>query len=252
MAPPEQGYPRSRLLASILVTACIFAVDTLTSLQSAVAVLYLLVLVIADDGTCRRPIISFFGLCALLTVLSFELNHGTRSEPGAILRLLFSLGALVATTGLILRNRKVQNEARDNDLRYRTIFDTLAVAIWEHDFRALQQEVARLRASGIQDLRGWLRDHPDEVAAMRRMVPIANANRSAFAMLQVPDGQPFFSRLCDILPDDDESFLEGCWCLTGGTSLRDRNPFARLERRDGRCFHSVDLSAGRRAGVYQR
>lgn len=218
-ARPAQGYSRSRLLASILVAICIFAVDTFTSLQSAVAVLYLLVLIIADDGACRRPIISFFGLSTILAVLSFELNHGARSEPGAILRLIFSLGTMAVTAGLILRNRKVQNAARDNDLRYRTIFDTLAVAIWEHDFRVLQQEVARLRASGVEDLRGWLHDHPEAVAAMRRLVPIANANKSAFTLLQVPDGEPFFSCLSDILPDDDESFLEGLLALDAGGRL---------------------------------
>lgn len=219
MASVQRGYSRSRLLASILVAICIFAIDTFTSLQSAVAVLYLVVLVIADDGVCRRPIMSFFGLSALLAIASFALNHGGGSEPGALLRLLFSLGTIAVTTGLILRNRKVQNAARENDLRYRTIFDTLAVAIWEHDFRAVQQDIARLRASGVEDLRGWFHDHPEAVAAMRALVPIANANRSAFGLLQVPPGEPFFPRLSDILPQDDDSFLEGLLVLDAGGQL---------------------------------
>jgi two-component system, LuxR family, sensor kinase FixL len=213
------GASRLRWLASCLVAVLIFAIDTFTPWQSAVAVLYILVLIIADDGASRRPLLGFGAICAVLALASFMLTHALGNETGSVLRLLFSLAILGLSLVLILRNRRMQVAIREQDLRYRTIFDTLAVAIWEHDFRALQQELARMRAAGIIDLRAHFGAHPDIVPRLRALVPIANANSSAFRLLDVPEGAPFFTHLAQILPEDDESFVEGMIVLANGGRL---------------------------------
>jgi signal transduction histidine kinase len=51
------------------------------------------------------------------------------------------------------------------------------------------------------------------------LVPIANANRSAFSLLQVPEGEPFFTHLAQILPEEDESFIEGMIVLDAGGGM---------------------------------
>jgi signal transduction histidine kinase len=212
-------FPRIRWLASCLIAALIFAVDTFTPWQSAVAVLYILVPIVADDGIGYKRIISFGVACAILTISSFLLTHAAHSEAESALRLLFSLAILGVTITLVLRNRGMQTAFQDQDLRYRTIFDTLAVAIWEHDFRALHHELAGLRLAGVVDLRDHFYRHPEVVAHLRGLVPIANANRSAFSLLQVPEGEPFFTHLAQILPEEDESFIEGMIVLDAGGGM---------------------------------
>ncbi|WP_343615366.1 ATP-binding protein [Novosphingobium sp.] len=202
-----------------MIAALIFAVDTFTPWQSAVAVLYILVPVVADDGVGYRRILSFGMAGAILSISSFLLTHAMNGEAGSELRLLFSLAILGVTISLLLRNRGMQQAFQDQDVRYRTIFDTLAVAIWEHDFRVLQQELARLRLAGVLDLREHFHRHPEVVTRLRGLVPIANANCSAFKLLQVPEGEPFFTRLSQILPEGDESFIEGMIVLDGGGGI---------------------------------
>lgn len=123
-------FSRLRWLASWLIAALIFAVDTFTPWQSAVAVLYILVPVVADDGVGYRRILSFGMAGAILSISSFLLTHAMNGEAGSELRLLFSLAILGVTISLLLRNRGMQQAFQDQDVRYRTIFDTLAVAIW--------------------------------------------------------------------------------------------------------------------------
>jgi signal transduction histidine kinase len=209
----------ARLAAALAVATAIFLIDTFTTLESAVAVLYVVVLLIADDGIDRRPVLASCAVSAALAVLSFWLIHAVDEEAGALLRLAISLSAVGMATALIIRNQKLRASTREVDLRYRTIFDTLAVAIWEHDFTELAREIAVLKASGVDDIRSFLHANPDFVIRMRRTVMLGNANETARTLLRVPAGQPFFTRLTDILPDDDDSFLEGIVKLSENARL---------------------------------
>jgi two-component system sensor kinase FixL len=210
---------RVRLMIAGVAAACIFIVDTFTTLQSAVAVLYVLVLVIADDGVTRTPVVRHAGVCALLAVLGFAINHGPAETGGPLLRLVISLAAIAVTSALIVRNRRVQLAARANDLRYRNIFDTIAVSIWEHDFTEVKRGIDAVRASGVVDLRSYLEEHPEFVIAMRRAVRIADVNDAALRLLKVPTKAQFFSHLADFLPEEDGSFVDGILAIDEGRAV---------------------------------
>lgn len=324
-APFERQGPR--LAAAFILASAIFIIDTYTQLSSAVAVLYVLVLLIVGDVVSRRG----FGLvvvgCVLLTTISFGITHGVSPDLPEVLRLIFSLAALGVTAILTLRNaqarlvlksqarlldvthdaiftsdaqgrvafwnqgaqnlygwsaeealgrdphalldsrfpqpldeiraaldasgrwegeigqtrrdgdeitvlsrwslerkgagskaliletntditaRKVAAEAlHQSEVRYRTIFDTLAISIWEHDFRPAKAALNALRANGVTDMRGYLAGHPEFVREVRALVPVTDVNRTALRMMGVSDKGEFFTHLTDFLPDTDESF----------------------------------------------
>jgi hypothetical protein len=78
--------PHSLDLA-IVLAACIFLVDTLPSLQFAVASLYVLVILTSANDLQRRGIILTGISCAALTALSYVLTHGFAVDGTAPLRL---------------------------------------------------------------------------------------------------------------------------------------------------------------------
>ncbi len=215
-----------------LLAMGIFVADTFTMLQGAVAVLYVLVLVISDDGFEVRSVKMAAAACSLLATLSFFIDHGQAAEVDPILRLLISLGAIGITAALLVRNREIQFAARAADLRYRTIFNTLAIAIWEHDFRDVKQAIDDLRTSGVSDLRGYLTEHPEFVIHLRQLVRITDANDTALRLLQVPSKQHFFTHLADFLPEHDDSFFDCILAIDEGRELFETETQVRTTKGD--------------------
>ncbi|WP_323992129.1 ATP-binding protein [Nguyenibacter sp. L1] len=95
---------------------------------------------------------------------------------------------------------------RLSEERYRTIFDTLAVGIWEHDFRAVKHELSRLHAEGVVDIRKYIKENKDFVARMRRTVTISNPNDAALKLFNIASRTDFFKNLSDFLIEDDSTF----------------------------------------------
>ena len=315
-----------RLLTAGAIGSGIFWIDTFTPLSSAVAVLYVVVLLVAGQALSGRLLWTLAGFCALLSLSSFSLAHGSAPLVSPAQRLVFSLAAIGLTALLVGRNAKsrqmfltqarllditsdalftrdvhgrvtfwnkgaerlygwrceemigkeahevlassvsrpiseildqllshgawegeISQRCRDggvrtvwsqwsletdvggapailetntditqlqraaealrrSEARYRTIFDTLAISIWEHDFRPVKAALDALRANGVTDMRTYLAQHPDFVRQARAMVRITDVNATALTMMGVAEKSDFFAHLHDFLPETDESF----------------------------------------------
>ena len=60
----------------------IFLVDTFTTLDIAIAVLYVIVVLIAANFLHRRGVMIVAALCAGLTVLGYLVSHGLSTDTG--------------------------------------------------------------------------------------------------------------------------------------------------------------------------
>src|SRR4051812_10979508 len=92
------------LPAAAALAGGIFLVDTLTSLQFAVASLYVVVVLIVSRDLHRPGIVITGVTCAFLTVFSYVLVHGFVVDGTAPLRATVSLIAILIATILLLRN----------------------------------------------------------------------------------------------------------------------------------------------------
>lgn len=122
---PARGSIALPLLAA-LVAIVIFTIDTVTTLDIAIAVLYVAVVLMALDFTHYEGILAVAAGCMLLTVLSFAISHGADPEPGAILRGFVSLAAITITALLAARNQRAVIALREQasllDLTHDTVF----------------------------------------------------------------------------------------------------------------------------------
>jgi PAS domain S-box-containing protein len=113
------------LLAAVVAVA-IFIVDTITPLDIAVAVLYVVVVLLAMDFAGQKGILIVAGGCAILTVLSYVITHDNDPASGPILRCLISLAAIAITGVLAARHQgtieALREHARLLDLTHDTIF----------------------------------------------------------------------------------------------------------------------------------
>lgn len=230
------GRYRPSLTVVITLALTIFLVDTFTPIGSAVAVLYVVVLVLTSDLGGGSKVIKIASItCAIATTVSFAYGHGLDAVTQAGLRVLFSLTANFVTAAVLLR-REVEIEARRSsenmlkasEFRYRTIFNTLAVAIWEHDFRDVKAELELLRTQGVTNLSQYMANHPEFVSRARSLVRITDVNDTALRLMSVPTKQEFFTHLSCFLPENDHSFEqcliaidEGHQAFQAETKVRD-------------------------------
>ena len=111
---PMPRFPLLPLAAAALAIG-IFIFDTLSPLQFAVAVLYVVVVFMAAAYYQRRGVVLAAGVCSVLTVLSYLLAHGFTLEGTAPDRSLVSLAAIGITTFLALKYISAQERLRHTE-----------------------------------------------------------------------------------------------------------------------------------------
>ena len=120
------GPSRSRLVAMGGLALAIFIFDTATPYPFAVAVLYVLVVLMAASFNRTSEVLLVSAGCVFLTLLSYFLSHGTAFEEAPLARAIMSLSAITITTLLALgyqaAMRTLRAQAELLDLTHDTVF----------------------------------------------------------------------------------------------------------------------------------
>jgi PAS domain S-box-containing protein len=106
--------------------------------------------------------------------------YGVSTDIHAEMQAQLSVRALNQTL-----EQRVEERARDlavSERRYRSIFRQSNVAMIEQDVSQLLAALKQGAETHGTQLPGWLRDHPDEVEALRRMVVAVDANPAALRL----------------------------------------------------------------------
>ncbi len=162
--------------AATMLALAIFALDVLSPLQGAVAVLYTTVILIAARSHSRAMIVTAGLFCTTLALVGYSISHWSDPLGSPAMRLAVSLTAIAITTILSIRNLSAADARRRSDLRYRTIFNAAGLAIWESDWTAAHA----LMRNG---------DHSDPQLAARlvRATRILDANQASARLFGLAD-----------------------------------------------------------------
>ena len=92
--------------------------------------------------------------------------------------------------GVILTDRSrvddAQRRLKDQEERYRSLFEWAPVAMREEDFTAVGAWLDRLRLEGVTDLKAYMADHPDEVERAIMSIRTTRVNTATVQMLRAP------------------------------------------------------------------
>lgn len=128
MVADEQAPTTSvvKAAAAVLLAAAIFIVDTLTPLDYAIAVLYVLVVLLSADFLDERGVWSVALICAGLTGVAFLVGHFGSFHTGAVVRFAISLCAIMVAAFLELSNKaanaRLASQAALLDLTHDAVF----------------------------------------------------------------------------------------------------------------------------------
>jgi len=146
---PPSAQTAGMLVAAAALGLGVFLVDTATPLDIAVAVLYVVVILIAASVMSRRGIMIVAGLCFALTLFSFLFAHGLTVGP-ALARCVMSLSAIAITTFLALKNQEAVTVLKEQA----SLIDLSHDAIFVRDM----DSTIRFWNRGAERLYGWARD----------------------------------------------------------------------------------------------
>ena len=99
----------------LLLTAAIFAADAFTRLDTAIAVMYVVVLLLASPVWPRRYTLALGAACVLLTMGAYAVAHGLRVAPSPAGRALVSIAAIAITTWLVIQRQQATDRLRQRE-----------------------------------------------------------------------------------------------------------------------------------------
>ena len=121
------------------------------------------------DAPLRREFWLLLALvCGLVAAAGFAANGLNRAQ-----QLKLAQGALAA-----------HRELADTEARFREIFESSPISIWDEDFSAVKVRFDELRArEGVQDLGVYFETHPEEVRRLAGWVRVVRVNQATLMLL---------------------------------------------------------------------
>ncbi|WP_434426144.1 STAS domain-containing protein [Nannocystis pusilla] len=112
--------------------------------------------------------------------------------------------------------RQRVTELERSETRYRNIFESSPVSLWEEDWSAVKQYLDRILATGV-DLDAYLRSHVDDVIACVGLVRILDVNRATLELCQAPNKEQLLQALSVVFNQDSlDTFRRELVTLGGG------------------------------------
>jgi len=113
-------------------------------------------------------------------------------------------GASGNITGLIgifrdiTERRLMMQQLRDNEERYRSLFESSPISLWEEDFSEVKRYADGLRSRGVRDLREYFTDHSEEVTRCFGMVNVVDVNKATLELYNAKSKSDFVDGLAGI------------------------------------------------------
>jgi signal transduction histidine kinase len=208
------GHRATVALIAGSLAAIVFAIDTFTAIEGAIAVLYVIVLLLGSEILTRTGLLLALILCLFLTILSYFLTHGPDPDLQTFIRLAVSLAALAITMALLLRNEGFRDELiaknaeiHESEARYRSIFDSARVALWERDYSRVRAYLMELKGTGISDLESHALQHPEVIDNCIKRLRTVAANEAAHELLGPSAGDSTPGSMAQFIAPGDQTFL---------------------------------------------
>ncbi|MBW1696406.1 MAG: PAS domain S-box protein [Deltaproteobacteria bacterium] len=82
----------------------------------------------------------------------------------------------------VTARKRAEAAVRESEERFRTIFHSAAVAIWEEDFSGVKAEIEKLKARGVKDFRKYLEEHPEFMQKTAGLIKVLDVNNTALKL----------------------------------------------------------------------
>jgi PAS domain S-box-containing protein len=107
----------------------------------------------------------------------------------------------------ITEEKKTREAILSSEKRYKSIFESAAVAIWEEDFSSVKEKIDELIAQGITDIKQYFEQHPERLPEMIAAIKVKDVNMESVKMFGARDKEELINGLGRImLPETFKTF----------------------------------------------
>ncbi len=96
---------------------------------------------------------------------------------------------------------------RESERRYQAIFRYASVSLWEEDCSEVRRELDRLRAEGVENIREYLRSHPETTWDLVRKIRILDINETTRQLYGAESKEELLGSLESIFVPETEAFF---------------------------------------------
>ena len=111
--------------------------------------------------------------------------------------------ALVINYRDITEHKQAEDGLRESEERFRSIFQTAAVSIWEEDYSEVRAALDELRAQGVADFRRYLAEHPGFAQRAVQMVKVLDVNEATLKLYGAKEKTELLGKLENFVKPDD-------------------------------------------------
>ncbi|TVT54580.1 MAG: EAL domain-containing protein [Sedimenticola thiotaurini] len=129
--------------------------------------------------------------------------------------------------------KQAEAEIREREYRYRTLFDSAEVSIWNEDFTGVLNTLQLLRDNGVTDLRAHLKENSEAIRDIAALIKVVHVNQATLELFGITSELEFFNSVGDLFGDEAEEVFvnELCAIWEGHSYFRSE---AKLKRLDGK------------------
>ena len=125
--------------------------------------------------------------------------------------------AILETNNDITKRKEAEARLRESEQRYRYIFDSTGVSIWEEDFSQVKVAIDELRSRGVRDFREYFAAHPEFVQQAITMVRIVDVNDVSVKLFAAGSKDELLVSLHKVfVPETQEVFLRELIAIAEG------------------------------------
>jgi len=82
----------------------------------------------------------------------------------------------------ITERKKVEEELKRSEKKYRALFEDSPISLWEEDYSELKEYIDALKESGVNDFDKYFKENPGELAKCSRMVQVLDVNKASLVL----------------------------------------------------------------------
>src|SRR5262245_7269976 len=104
----------------------------------------------------------------------------------------------------VTARKETEQALRQSEGRYQSLFQAMAVSLWELDYSRAGEMLRTLHKSGVTDLGSYLRDNPDAMRELLRKIRVVDVNDQTVALFGQDSKQ-------ELLTDAEAYWPEDSW-----------------------------------------
>jgi|GEM_PF-3083588 len=108
------------------------------------------------------------------------------------------LSLLMEEMWKIISNKRVQENLRRNEARFRNLFENSPIALWEENFSQIKARIDELKTKGVSDFGEYFEKHPEFIRQCIENIKVIDINEAALKLVNARDKAELFEKLPDL------------------------------------------------------